>query len=367
MLAFCDWVFAPMQPMTAAAGMIALVAICAPSWKAHAQDPAAILLMVEGPEAATLAEALSVQTAGTGTRVVVSSSPLGETALGRAASAQQTARTNHARLALWIEKGAESDAYVHVVSADGDAPRRAALPGSATAVDPRLFAVVAQSLLAEVGGPLDTPTATATEVEIQVNVELTTTSPTMAPREDLVPAPPSSSSEPISAHEQPASMLEHEHAGAVDRFVDTPLVLKAGITTAGISAGLVIAAELPIARHVRLSLHTMMTKILVDEGWGGATGIGFGYVGNGPNGRFEIGGELNLVYVVTSQTRSPDCVVVCATDGGVELGAAVGGYLGWTWELGRVGLGVRLHALLAVVEETLMPAPLVTGFLEVPL
>lgn len=164
-----------------------------------AADARDVLFLLEGANADQLGEALAVELGGRGLVVRRAPAPVGETALERASAAQRAVREAGAKAALWVdvapaERG--GGALLRVVGPEREEVRHAPLPESLATVAPRVFALVAASLLDEIIAPPDSPITVRVEVSIDaggrpVNVtgSAITTNGTVAAPTSTEPAP----------------------------------------------------------------------------------------------------------------------------------------------------------------------------------
>jgi len=112
--------------------------------------------------AAGLADALRVELDARNVGLVVAPAPTGETAVQRAAAAQRRADEAGAVAAIWTEP-AEDGFEVRLVGTTADDVRQSHVPSLNPTATTRVFAVVAGSLLDDVGSP--PPALPAAEVE----------------------------------------------------------------------------------------------------------------------------------------------------------------------------------------------------------
>lgn len=126
---------------------VAVAAVAMTAASAHADSR--VLVMLDGDRQEALATALATELAALGIEVVRSASPSGDTVLARASAAQHAARSVAADAAVFVHPGPQGGASVRAVDAGGESIRHAPLPGPLEDVQPRVFALVAASLLEE--------------------------------------------------------------------------------------------------------------------------------------------------------------------------------------------------------------------------
>jgi hypothetical protein len=183
----------------ATAVLAAVIALAAGARRAHAEEPAVALLM-DAPGRAEIGRELLVALAERHARVVAGDAPVGDTPLVRAAVAQRMARGLGATLALWIEPGTRGS-EVRAVLVDGNALSRAPLPGVVEALEPRVVATVAASLVDELWGVVaeateatEAPEATEATEEAPAPTDAAPAQLTVEIRVD--PAPEATDAEP---------------------------------------------------------------------------------------------------------------------------------------------------------------------------
>ncbi len=147
-----------------------------------------VLVMFDDPR---LLEALAEELRAGGYHAEAASPPSGETRLARAAAAQETTRARGARSALFVERSTPEDgAMIRAVTATGESIRHAPLPAPMDQVRPRVFAVVASSLLDELSAPPQVRVRVNVTIESDVPVEVeVNTERSGSPTEEAVPEP----------------------------------------------------------------------------------------------------------------------------------------------------------------------------------
>lgn len=122
-----------------------------------------VVLMIGEERRNEFSEALQLELAGRPLSVSFHEAPSGETAIARAAAAQQTAQSLGAAAAIWIEQAPATagsmGTLVRAVGSDSQEVRHALLASRYDVLVPRVFAVVASSLIDELTSPPELPYA----------------------------------------------------------------------------------------------------------------------------------------------------------------------------------------------------------------
>lgn len=124
---------------------------------AAGQEAPPIVLLSGDARAGQLAEALQVELLGQGRRVGTAGAPQGRHADAQRAAARRLAADLDAEIVLWMDDGGDPlrPPTIHALDVRADSARSARLPAALDVVDPRVFALVAASLLEDVPPPAD--------------------------------------------------------------------------------------------------------------------------------------------------------------------------------------------------------------------
>lgn len=382
---------------------------------AHAAPP--VLVMLEPERRDVLAPALEVELASREAEVWIVDAPTGETPLARAAAAQEACRFAGGMAAVFVEGGT-----VRVVGADGDAVRHAPLPSPYETIDPRVFAVVAHSLLAELVGPPDPPIRVTVAIdapgrevtlarvvpgengggtaEVHVSPGASPAALAAPPAPPTTPAPPSESAAdfeawPLSEFRRwPVSAEAPEERALADGDADDPPLLprngffvEANVLFAGIATGGGLGLGFHLNEALRLSLSMNAAAVLIDGGAAYMPQLSLARVGGSRNGRFDFGAQAGLVFVeeTVEEYGTLSAAPVTASGGSdgettivgsesytydvVRVGWALGGFFGWAWEVDDwIGVGVRLSLQVASIEGSgPVLAPMLIAHTELPI
>jgi hypothetical protein len=304
-----------------------------------------VVLMLSDARRDLFAQSLAVQLTPRGLQVVVTDDPLGDTALGRAASAQAAAARESARAAIWIDETRHGGALLRVVDASSEALRYAPLPATLSTIEPNVFAAIGESVLDDLIGPPESPVVRA---ELAVNVRV------HAPVPEPPPAPPSFRPATFELEEDDELNGLLPEAGIAFRF--SPLF-------AGVAAGGMLDIAYYFGPHVRASIFGVVAGVFDNGNPAGGPGATLAYVGEGWGFRFELG--LQGLAIITQPPA--ECFDFGCSEPDLDVGWGIGGFGGLGWVFGPLLLGFDVHLLLAEVQDSLLPAPLVTGYLEIAL
>ena len=354
-----------------------------------------VILMVAAERRAVFGEALRLELGGKGLVVTDMDAPSGEVPLERSAAAQREVRFAGAQAAIWVEQApAPGGASVRAVGPQDETIRHAPLPSALSDIEPRTFAAVAASLLAELERPESGP------APVNVHVEVHLDSNSVAPPDAT--APPTVLIAPADAAATPAAPTESATASPVFMVAspevaydvgyedDGPLMpregvyLDAGISTAIIFNGVAVEIGTYISDTLRIGPQIIVGGIMEGNVLAGMTGLSLTRVGRSRSGRFDFGANAGMVFAEVERFSYPSCdptwdpisgswieeacpSVERSTD--MALGWSLGGFLGWAWELSEgFGVGARLAVNLAQVDGgDVLPWPILTIFSELPL
>jgi len=303
--------------------------------------------MSDAPDGLDRAQALAVEAAPRGARVVLSGGPPGQTQAERATTARGAVRAQAADVALWIEADADGARSIRAVAADRETTTWA--PLSASAGDPTVVALIAVSVIDDLLAP-----PVSSRPEVQVDVRMTVAAPAVG--EALAtpsPRAPSAPAGETAAHPQEPQRRD--------------FYLEVGPMIAGVSNGAYLGAGLYVHRNVRLDVNARLTYVIPSESLAGAATGSAAYVTDDDDGRFEVGLSLGL-FAVSRTTNRPlgaPCRDVCV-DLGTDVGFLGGAYAGFSWGFGDdVRLGFRAHIDVAYLDDTFTPAPMLDLYLQV--
>ena len=366
---------------------------------AHAEAP--LLVMLDPARRDALAPALAVELASREAELLIVDPPEGATPLARAASAQEACRFVGGIAAVYVDDGT-----VRLVGPDGDAIRHAPLPAPYETIDPRIFAVVAHSLLAELVGPPDPPIRVTVAIDApgrevtlarvvpaenggataEVHVDRSPSELTAPPAPPPTPAPPAA---PALRAARGTAEPKREDALLVDEGEDdTPLLPREGLFIegsalfAGLAAGGALGLGWQLHEDFRLSVAMNAVAVLADGG--GAAympQVSLTRVGSSRSGRFDFGAQAGLLFIeepyvetlasgsrpIPSDETIEDTTTYASSV--TRVGWTVGGFFGWTWELDDwLALGVRLSLQVASVEDSgPILAPMLSMHTELPI
>lgn len=266
--------------------------------------------------------------------------PPGPTRVARAASAQALASALDASAAVWVDVAGAS-AIVRVVPADDGEPRQAPFPEVSASERARVFAVVAASLLGELGSESGLP-VTSLRVEIQAAPPVA--APVTAPSDTILPTPPPTYEPRAMPFEGPAEPPPVESVG----------VRPVGMATLALGAFLEVGREqffgdLELGAALALGRYVMLSVVLGIGTYMDAGTTNVRPESEGFRPQFRPGVELGFatpfnddvevyfgprtLFVGTERPSSgPGCcgVLVPAV---WTWGLAFGGFLGLRWEL----------------------------------
>jgi len=372
------------------------------SWAAPAfADGRIVLLMVEPERRAELAEALAVEVAGRRVELVAVDPPQGETGLARAAAAQTGTRLLGALAAVWVDRAAETGAsLVRVVGPDGEHVRHAPLPEPIEQVPPRIFAVVANSLLEELTAPPEGPITVRVQVhveapgrEVSVSGDVDTgaagalaeaPAPEAATHEPTPPPPPIVVVTPAQPMPEVTASAVAQPGRDVGDDDEGPLLPREGFFLegsalfAGISAGGTVGLGYHLSESLRLGASMTAALVFTEGDMAYLPALFLTRIGGDRSWRFDWGVQLGMLFVEHAHTETigricipddPWCTATTTVDTSNTYVGWVGGvHAGWAFELEDLGLGFRLALNVASVEGgSPIIAPFATGFVELPL
>jgi hypothetical protein len=315
---------------------------------AAADERVVLMLPDEDPARRDLfAQSLAVQLTARRMQVVVTDEPLGETALGRAASAQASAAEQQARAAFWVDETLHGGALLRAVDPSSETLRFAPLPTALATIEPNVFSAIAESVLDDLIGVAEIP---AVRAELAVNVRIETPVPVPPAPQPSFRAVPEWAEPPVEDNPLPEPGIA---------FRLSPLF-------AGVAGGAILDLGVYISEHVRASIFGALVVVFDPGDPAGGPGGTLAYVGQGWDVlRFEIGAQGLAVFTTETIDCSADPMEPdpCGTQ--VNLGAALGAFGGLGWELGPFVLGFDVHFMLAFIDSNVVPAPLVTGYIEI--
>lgn len=220
--------------------VFALVAIAAPS-VARAQE----LLLVMHEDGASVAEALAIELADRGVRVIASPAPSGDSEWERAASAVAAARGAGARAAAWVEPGGSATLSVCVAMVGGDVLR-----ARLEAASLRAFAIAVGSMFVDSAAPPGDAARSSQSAG----------SPALAA--SAVAPPPATSWDDTHALASARTDEPAREGRALDASEDQSVFLFGGFDLVGSGAWRVTRAQIDPAIAARLSLGLVWRSLL---------------------------------------------------------------------------------------------------------
>lgn len=296
-----------------------------------------------------------MELAGRGVAIGLTDPPLGETLVSRSASAQAMARQAGATAAIWIDSGPS----VYVVAASDDNARNAPLQVG-TAVDPRTFATVATSLLAELIAP---PAPVMPSVRVIVEVA---PAPAVVSTVQVVEARQTSEANHATPSEQlqspppaPATTPTLRLADPESRLPERGPFLRLGVASAGIANGLEAGIGWYFSRNWRLEAEALLVYVAPAENLAGDAGFWITHIWDFATWRIDAGvgaggiWSLNEAKSCGSFSSEPAAPALCAPqiDQEVLFGWRVGAHVGVAWQLtSMVAISLRLQGAAVSVD-----------------
>ncbi|MEM9192316.1 MAG: hypothetical protein AAGF12_24290, partial [Myxococcota bacterium] len=215
-------------------------------------------------------------------------------------------------------------------------------------------------------------------VDVRAEVQVTTTATERAPPVAAATGP---SAQPsligIRASEASAPILSPSIDNP-DDIVWSGFYLAGSALFAGVAAGLEVELGYHLTEQDRLALTAAGVGVFVPGLFAGNVGARYTHIGRGPYGRFDFGLQTAAVLSEEdSQTCDTSTVTFalggdggdrsCADHAEIDVGFLAGAFAGFAWEYETFAVGFRAALNVVVINDTVLPAPFVTGFVELPL
>jgi hypothetical protein len=313
-----------------------------------------VLLWLDPTGRTELVDALASELATRGLTLEHAVAPPAETPLARAAGAQAIARARGAVGALFVEPHEGGGEMLVLVGAE-DGAREAPLPAASAEIAPRVFALIAASLLDELLAGAELPIRVRVEVHVDapgrpVDVQWSGRAveqgndlgpPVVVGPPDAPPAPPAPA--PVG----PAAQIDSADTAADGEPIAVPHIdrwmVGVAIPLGYGSGGQLHAGFYPTPR---LRIEAQLGALAVPE----TSGVGYAAVGLSwikqrlPRIRRELG--FDVAFVVRGDEDDEGW-----WQDEVEMGPAAVAHVGWMWDLRpHFSLGLRLNGSIAVFD-----------------